>query len=1169
MDAVSTPSMIGKRYQLLDPLGAGGMGTVHRVFDRLTRQTVALKRVTVNADNLLFASRAETTDVRLALAHEFKLLASLRHPYIISVLDYGFDEQHQPYYTMDLLEDAQTLIVAGQGKPRDKQIGLLIQLVQALAYLHRRGILHRDLKPANVLVIDDQVKVLDFGLSSTTREATGSTSGTLAYMAPEVLQGYPSSEASDMYAVGMMAYELLAGKYPFSVEFFQNLFDDILNTIPDVAALQLNPELSLMLNRLLAKSPEDRPINAGEIIEGFSTATGVQIPSETATTRESFLQAAQFVGREGEMTRLQTALSQAVNGRGSAWLIGGESGVGKSRFIDELRTQALVEGALVLRGQAVSEGGKAYQVWRDPLRRLVLNVDITDDQAATLRALIPDIFTLLDRDIADSSSQDSQVTQERLLAAIEDLFTRQQQPIVCILEDMHWAGIESVSVLTRLSRAIRNLPLLLVGSYRDDERPDLPEGLIDVEVLKLNRLNHNSIANLCASMLGPAGSDPAIVDLLQRETEGNAFFLVEVVRALAEEAGELGKIGSTTLPQTVFAGGVQLIVQRRLEQVPKAARPLLNLAAVAGRELDTTLLQSLDPSVLIDVWLLACADVAILEVNEGRWRFAHDKLREGLLATLPLAERQALHRKVAEAIENVYPDVSERAADLANHWGVVGDASLERQYNAMAGEQARMRGVNHDAIRFYERALALASDTRSSEQALIEQRLGEAYYGLGRQDESRHHLELALALRGRAMPTSPLSLGVGSSWQIGRQVIHRRFPSKAATLGRHEREAILEECRIHLQLQPVYGFNNEVLSYLYSNFYSLNLAERAGPSPELARLYGLATYGVGLFGLHSAASSYGRLARETVAHVADLASIGLTYESLAAYSLGKGNWDEASDLLKEAAARFEKVNNWRSWGEVQSFRAILEIARGNFGEATNIVSTITAVAIKDDDAQLYITSLVEQILLLLRQGKAQDTTPLIETMLQKVYPKMGDATDILVYGTVALARLRQGDRQAACEFVDKALEVIRHSRPVSNWTLEAISAVVETSTALQIASVDPDERRLMTANAQQSLKFLSGYCQFFAIGKPRKFLWQGNHKALANDVTGANKAWQQGLLLAQKLNMPYDEALLRYQIGSHLDTASLERDKQLKMAQEIFTSHGINENFVSIQPMKG
>src|SRR5260221_4866692 len=147
--ANTTSELLGKRYRLLDQIGQGGMGSVFQALDRLTGQTVALKRVTAPTEQLIFASRTDASfDLRLSLAHEFRTLASLRHPNIISVLDYGFDAQEQPYFTMDLLENAQTILEAGQWQSEATKLGLFVQVLQALSYLHRRGNLHRDLNPA-------------------------------------------------------------------------------------------------------------------------------------------------------------------------------------------------------------------------------------------------------------------------------------------------------------------------------------------------------------------------------------------------------------------------------------------------------------------------------------------------------------------------------------------------------------------------------------------------------------------------------------------------------------------------------------------------------------------------------------------------------------------------------------------------------------------------------------------------------------------------------------------------------------------------------------------------------------------------------------------------------------------------------------------------------------
>src|SRR5262249_25054226 len=242
-------------------------------------------------------------------------------------------------------------------------------------------------------------KVLDFGLSMKHGDMTSSSSGTLAYMAPEFFLEEPASEASDLYGVGLLAYEMLAGKHPFNVDNLTALISEIQYSTPDTSALDAPSKVVDIIMRLLAKRPQDRYQSAAEVIGALREATGLSAPIETAATRESFLQAAQFVGREEEFKHLAAVLSTVISGTGDAWLVGGESGIGKSRLLDEVRTLALVQGALVLTGQAVSEGQSPYQLWQDSLRLLVLLTELDDQEAAVLKALLPELETLLKRPI--------------------------------------------------------------------------------------------------------------------------------------------------------------------------------------------------------------------------------------------------------------------------------------------------------------------------------------------------------------------------------------------------------------------------------------------------------------------------------------------------------------------------------------------------------------------------------------------------------------------------------------------------------------------------------------------------------------------------------------------------------------------------------------------------
>lgn len=271
--ATKTPiKRVGNRYLLHETIGQGGMGIVYRATDRLTRREVALKRVTTDIDTLNLDDSSEINDFRVALAREFKLLASMRHPNVIDVLDYGFDDEQQPYYTMEFLQNPQTIVQAAQNLPTEDRFNLILQTLYALIYLHRRGVIHRDLKPANVLVVENNVKVLDFGLSimhdRTSQDlAEDTTVGTLAYMAPETLTGEPSGISADLYAVGMMSYEMLTGHHPFNLEETTTLVNQILMEVPNLHELDLDEEIAEIIERLLQKDPDARYFSATDAAE--------------------------------------------------------------------------------------------------------------------------------------------------------------------------------------------------------------------------------------------------------------------------------------------------------------------------------------------------------------------------------------------------------------------------------------------------------------------------------------------------------------------------------------------------------------------------------------------------------------------------------------------------------------------------------------------------------------------------------------------------------------------------------------------------------------------------------------------------------------------------------------------------------------------------------------
>jgi tetratricopeptide (TPR) repeat protein len=737
---------------LHEKLGEGGMGAVYKATHRARGHAVALKLV--SGDSPREASHISSNTAlhkRLGLIREFQTLASLHHPNVVRVFGYGFDPALGPYFAMEILDEPETILSAERGSSVERKAELLADLLRAIGYLHRRGVIHRDIKPSNVLVSKGVVKVVDFGVALMSASATH-VAGTIEYMAPELLRGEQPSESSDLYAAGIVAYELFAGAFPVGKNSMTRFVAGVLGTESDptlpggiaeiVAARQARewaqspagggsaanvfeetgliwPEsaevpqaLREVVEKLVAREQKDRYKRPEDVLADLGRAISTSLPIETAETRESFLTAARFVGREEELAELARGLDAAIRGQGSGFLLCGESGVGKSRLIAELRTTAMVRGCWVAEGQSLASGGAPYEEWLDVVRAMVLRAaDVPDEEASILGEVIPDISALLGRSISSAEPTTADQAEDRLWSAIGSVLRRIDQPGLIIMEDLHWVRGESLSLLKRLSKLAPSLGLLVIGSYRSDEAPGLKDKLPDFKPLALQRLRQDAVRALSASMLGSMGEKEELVRYLHQQTEGNAFFVVEVVRALAEQAGSLTAIDQGKLPEGLFTLGLSNLVERRVDHISPAFRPLLELAAVLGRQIDEKVLAWAFEGADIEAFLIEGTGAAVLESVGAGFRFSHDKLREGIVARLSSDRCLELHELAAEALTATYTgaEAEARHAAIALHWAAAGQFEKAGEHHLAAAVYAMRLHIHADARQNLDAALTATS----------------------------------------------------------------------------------------------------------------------------------------------------------------------------------------------------------------------------------------------------------------------------------------------------------------------------------------------------------------------------------------------------------------------------------------------------------------------------
>ena len=446
-----------------------------------------------------------------------------------------------------------------------------------------------------------------------------------------------------------------------------------------------------------------------------------------------------FVGRDQEMVNLRAVVDEALAGRGGVIVISGEPGIGKTRTAQEVGAYAADEGARVLWGRCYEEQGvPPYWPWVLAIRSYVQDQSEENlrseigSAAAVIAEIVPDVKERLG-DSRPPPVVGRDEARFRLLDSVTSFLksASKSQPIVVVLDDLHWADDGSLSLLQFTARELADSRLLVVGTYRDVElnrQHPLAETLAELtregvfSRVLLRGLTSEDIRNLLHLTSGiepPRG----LVAAVNTETEGNPLFVTEVLRLLVQE-GELtaDKTAERESWEIRIPEGVREVIGRRLNRLSQPCNEVLTVAAVVGREFDlpqvSALIEEMTDGTVLDALEEALTARVIEEIQStaGRYEFTHALIQETLTDGLSLTRRVRLHARIAETLESLCGDrVEDRAAELAHHLAqaetLLGTEKLFK-YSLIAGGKAFDVYAYEDAEAIYAAALAAADPGR-------------------------------------------------------------------------------------------------------------------------------------------------------------------------------------------------------------------------------------------------------------------------------------------------------------------------------------------------------------------------------------------------------------------------------------------------------------------------
>jgi class 3 adenylate cyclase/tetratricopeptide (TPR) repeat protein len=911
-----------------------------------------------------------------------------------------------------------------------------------------------------------------------------------------------------------------------------------------------------------------------------------------------------LVGRDTELATLARCLARLAAGQGGIVGLLGEAGLGKSRLMTEVSRTAAGGALLWLEGRSLSFGQTlSYWPFLEILRGWA-GITEEDGETESARKLEREVHAVLPDEVADVLPYlatllalpvpsglehrvrylDGQAMGRQVFRSIRRLFERlaRERPVVLVFEDLHWTDESSTQLIEHLMPLVKTGPLLLCGIGR-------PE--IESPASRLRRLARTDYASHYTEVvLAPLAPAPSAVlldnllgtptvpvrlrELILRKTEGNPFFVEEVIRALIADdvlAWDAGarqwrlarETDHLTLPDTLHG-----VIMARIDRLDEEVKQLLKAASIIGRSFFYRVLRAIaDAGRELDRNLDELQQLELIRekrrLPELEYFFKHALVQEATYDSIVLERRRELHRRVGECIESLFAErLEDFSGVLAYHYARAEDWPKAQDYLFKAGDHAGRVAADAEALAHYQEAIRAYEHVFGDrwdpfQRAVLERKIGEALFRRGEHDQALGWLSRALARLRAPYPTSGWGVRLAICGQLLRQAGHRLLPSWLLGKASASADPLVDEVfRLHDTMGWIY-YMADPERFVLGALTGLNYFERHRHPVGLVLQYmsiGIACDLIPAFWL---GERYHRRALAVAASTGHPIAIGYAQHGMAIHEFSLGESQRALDRSAAAAAAFREAGHIRGLGNAWLLTAWNLQLRGDFAQAFDRAADLVRLGEESSDRQILVWGLAIR-------GLLRQCTGLLDDAVADLQAAMELGKSMPDYAGVAQAAGILGRCYLQRREVRRALQVLDEgNRVIAEHGLRGMS-VVWTPLVLAEAHVrmldeaDGEPRDVRLKKARRACRHAVRQGEMMRFLLPMALRLRGMLEWRTGKRGAATRSWERSIAAAEQVGARYELALTSLEIGRSLGSR-LDLERAATIFEEVGATPALAE----------